>query len=348
MHMGSVNTGDFGFLDAAVEGKRIIFVGESPHGVREFHDVLFPLLCHLHRHRRLRVVAFEAMYGLHPVFEAVSLGRREFAEGPRLLKLIAEYNEAQAEPLLATCVDIEHAISHTKPATVRYLSYLADCADSDEAAERLRGHVSKLPRLRERSELHGFLDTLGSLFHEDRRAFPSEDMDEIRFSLELMHASVDSHLLPYADTVEHAERRGKYFRASITRALAKAERRDGILLCYVGGAHVSKQPRTADEPCCGRWSEAEYFANVHPSTRGKVASLTFVAASYGGQEGYTDSLCDAERAYLDAAPPTSTVAYMDVQMLVGEATDATCASLSPDGPKHDGVFLFRDVAPVDR
>jgi len=258
---------------------------------------------------------------------------------------IAEYNKGLAEKnkLLVTSIDIEHSINHTKDVTVRYLSYLADQAASTAASQELRRVINRLHDLKERGEIHSYLNDLEDRWDKNKGHFADDVIEEIRFSLELMHASVDYQLLPREDTVEFEEIRGKYFRATIQRALAKAEERNGALLCFVGAVHAVKTPKPANDYLCGQWTEACYFAQEYSPSAGKTASILLCAATYKDQSGYSEDIGPLEEACLDSVPQ-SKMSFLNLSQLDMSKVGATDTQyVSQYGPKFDGIVFLRGV-----
>lgn len=340
---------DFSCLESITRDTKIIFMAESRHYVAEFKDAFFDIAVYLHQHANVRVVALESLYGLHPFLEDASLGKIPISsEVPfePFVEKIAEYNKdlAQKNKLLVTTIDIEHSINHTKDVTVRYLSHLADYATLSTASQELKKVINKLHDLKERGEIHSYLNNLEEHWERNKEHFADDVIEEIRFSLELMHASIDYQLLPREDTIEFEEIRGKYFRATIQRALAKAEERNGILLCYVGATHAVKTPKPANEHWCGQWTEACYFAQEYPPTAGKTASILLCAAAYKNQSDYSEDIGPLERVCLDSAPQ-SKVSFLNLSRLDMSTVGVTDTRyVSQYGTKFDGIVFLRDVA----
>ncbi len=339
---------DFSCLEPITRDKNIIFIGESRHYVPEFKDAFFDITVYLHQHANVRVVALETLYGLHPFLEDVSLGKIFISSEMRFepfVEKLAEYNKELAEKnkLLITSIDIEHSINHTKDVTVRYLSRLADCATLSTVSQGFKEEINRLYALNGRGEIHSYLNDLEERWERNNEHFADDVIEEIQFSLELMHASVDYQLLPREDTVGFEEIRGKYFRVTIQRALAKAGKRNGSLLCSVGSVHAVKTPKPANDYLCGQWTEGCYFAQEYPPTAGKTASILLCAATYKEQSGYSEDIGPLERACLDSAPQ-SKMSFLNLGQLDMSKVGATETQyVSQYGPKFDGIVFLRGV-----
>ena len=61
--------------------------------------------------------------------------------------------------------------------------------------------------------------------------------------------------------------RSEYYKRTIERALTKAERAGGALVCYVGGNHAQLNPPHR------AGGEAKYFSQQYPASRGRTASI---------------------------------------------------------------------------
>jgi len=340
---------DFSFLEPITRDKKIIFIGEGRHYVPEFKKALFDIAVYLHRHDNLRVVALESLYGLHPFLEDTSLGKTTASETQTesFEGKIAEYNREldEEDKLLVTSIDIEHSINHTKEITVKYLSYLAKRASCPDVVLGLSEAIAGLYELKERDEIHTYLNSLAESFERNRTHFLEQIVEEIGFSLELMHASVDYQLLLGEESVEFEEIRGKYFRATIQRALAKAEARNGSLICFVGATHAVQTPKPPDDIWCGQWTEACYFAREYPKTAGKTTSILLCAATDKGQSGYSEDIGPLEKECLNS-DPQSKMSFLD---LTGYNTSnlglLDSNYVLENGPKFDGILFFRDVTP---
>ena len=51
---------DLKFLDSIIQNKRIVFLGESQHGINDFNVLKFRMIRYLHEHHNFEVVAFES------------------------------------------------------------------------------------------------------------------------------------------------------------------------------------------------------------------------------------------------------------------------------------------------
>jgi erythromycin esterase len=64
--INSITSDDFSdlrWMDSLVQGKRLVFLGESQHGVNDFNLIKFRLIRYLHQHHGFDVVAFESGAG---------------------------------------------------------------------------------------------------------------------------------------------------------------------------------------------------------------------------------------------------------------------------------------------
>ena len=336
--------GDFSFFLPYVKDKRIIFIAEFPHKVYAIKSAAWEFAVFLASGHGASVFAKECAYGLHPIFEEASMGRALPSQDDPIPTAIRKYNESVAdeEKLLVTAIDIEHTINRGKPETVRYLNYLADSSSSSSARNEIKRAIPRLLKLKERKDIHEYLDTLEDLFARHRDTFSSADWEEIDFSFELMRASVDHQLLPSKPTAEFAEIRGEYFRETIKRAYEKAKKRGGSLLCYVGGEHASKAPHQKGDEHLGKRNEAEFFHTVYPETKGKVASILITPLTYrGGTERYPTG--DVEDiAYLLSGDEEQV--FISLSGLADHAGDLSWSRyFTTDGPKYDGILFVKNV-----
>jgi hypothetical protein len=164
---------DFSFVDPVARGKKIIFIGQIPHGVPEIYPMVLGLSLHLRKELGYSVLACERLYSCWPYMEAQSLGHdaplpNALPQSERLvdqnqwLGPVAAYNRAAhaGQPLLCTALDLDHAISHTKPQTVLYLGYLASKSTCGELRAELAKTIPTLLHLKGRKEIHAYLDDL--------------------------------------------------------------------------------------------------------------------------------------------------------------------------------------------
>jgi len=346
---------DFSCVLPQLQGAEIIFAGESPHWVPDVRAAIVRFALQLAAEHDLRVMAFESLYGRHPFMEMSSLG----LAGPEATtsgvpEAIVAYNQQvpEARRLLATAIDIEHSINHSKPATVKYLSHLASRSDSAVAAEELRSSARRLLELDKRQEIHDWLDELADVFARHRSGFAAADWQEVDFSLGLMHASVDYQLLWSRDVQFggiwkwHQELRGRYFRETVKRALNKARARQGRLLCYVGGAHAVRTPLSDGGSIVGKYTEAHWFGEHFAQTRGHVASILFKVLSYRDKEyRKTGDLDDIAHELIGEAD----YLYVPLDALDQHAAElAWSRFFSKDGHKYDGVMFLANVSPQQR
>ncbi|PWW26651.1 erythromycin esterase [Cytobacillus oceanisediminis] len=61
--LGSSEEIDFSFLKTLLEDKRIVFLGESSHGVAEFNEIKVDMIMYLHKELGFEIVAFESNLG---------------------------------------------------------------------------------------------------------------------------------------------------------------------------------------------------------------------------------------------------------------------------------------------
>lgn len=162
---------------------------------------------------------------------------------------------------------------------------MAGLSSFSAAKDELRKAIPRLVQLDNAEEIHSYLAELESLFDKHKEAFSTENREEITFSLDLMRASVDFQYGRFKNTMKFQEIRGEFFRETIKRAFEKAKRRNGSLVCYVGGDHASKVPHKKGDFFLGKWNEAEYFDRIYPETKGKVASIFLTPLTYQDQKG---------------------------------------------------------------
>ena len=270
---------DFTFIDRIASGKRVLFIGEIPHHVPDICPVVLGLSLHLRKEIGYSVLAQERVYSCWPYEEAQSLGnsgslpnvlpQSERAPDPQIwLGPLPAYNRSAPsdQRLLSTTLDLDHAIYHTKPQTVLYLGYLASLSSSSEARADLANAIPALLKLKGRAEIDNYLDDLGRRFHAAWGSFSPANQEEIDFSLALERASIDFQFGTFAGVILHYDLRSEYFRKTIQRAWAKAERSGGSLICHVGWGHAWLDQRPSD-------CEAGYFDQQFPATLGRVGSV---------------------------------------------------------------------------
>jgi len=96
--------------------------------------------------------------------------------------------------IMVTAIDIEHSIRHSRELTVQFLKHLITCCSSNKARQELDERVSNLLKLNETKEIHDWISDLQDRFGMYSNAFPSETNEEVCFSLNLMHDSLDYHV----------------------------------------------------------------------------------------------------------------------------------------------------------
>jgi len=233
---------DYRFIDTIAKGKKILFVGEVPHGQGA---ALLGLWLHLRKDLGYSVLAIESRYSCWPYWQARSLGNAarlpnvipesERIDDPRPWpgSLLAYNDKAPPDQrLVLTALDLDHAIALFKPQTVLYLGYLASKSTSAElraelaktipALVLLGGSDSTVPiRRKGRQQLHAYLDDLERQFHTGWDSFSPSDQEEITFSLALEHASIEFYRPSLkAPGPRPFKLRAEYFRTTIERALA--------------------------------------------------------------------------------------------------------------------------------
>jgi hypothetical protein len=339
---------DYSCVLPQVEDASIIFLGDSRHYIPEIKSIRLELGVFLAQHANVRVIGFESMYGLHPFMAAESMGKAETSD--YVSSTILDYNTRVPDnsKVLVTALDVDHSINHSKSKTVKYFEYLAALSSSDKCVTELKQAIPKLLSLKERGELHRYLDGLETTFSQYRDTFSAEDWDEVSFSLELMHASVDFQLITYKwqrvplsrkMRIRLHEIRAEFFRKTVERAFAKASERKGKLLCIVGGAHIVKGPLGKGNSLIGKWAEADYFHRIHADTQGKVASILVNALSFKGQPYEKKNDLD-DIAYEMLAD--GELLYIPLAALANHSEDLAWSEyFSSHGPRFDGVIFLR-------
>ena len=338
---------DFSFIDPIARGKGMLFIGEIPHHVPAIYPAVLRLSLHLRKELGYSVVAMENVYSDWPYYEAQSLGHNAplpnvIPESERMgdprpwFGPVVAYNRGAPadQRLLATTLDLDHAIYHTKAQTVLYLGYLASLSSSSQARADLAKAIPALLGLKGRKEIHAYLDDLERRFHAARSSFSAADQEEIDFSLALERASIEPHLQLMSSF--RYGLRGEYFRKTIERALAKAERSGGSLTCYVGWGHAWLNQRAAD-------CEAGYFNQEYPATRGRVGSILIEKLSQC--DGF-----DLNGDFRPSALEKAALARMgDQDRIFVDLRDKSWASVKhrpkkffpKNGPDYDGVLFIK-------
>ena len=342
---------DFSCLLPQVKDASLIFLGDSRHYVSEIKRIRLALSIFLAQHCEVKVIALESMYGLHPFMEAESMGKLEAAD--YVASVILNYNSKVPEDkkVLVTALDVDHSINHSKSKTVKYFEYLAILSSSPKCKTALKQAIPKLLSLKERKELHRYLDELEAIFNQYKETFSKKDWDEVSYSLKLMHASVDFQLLSYkllwfplprGIRIRLAEVRAEFFRKTIERALAKADARKGKLVCIAGGAHITKVPLGWGDNLIGRWTEADYFHRIHTETRGKVASILVNALSFKGRP--YNKIQDLDDIAYELLDDDNELLYIPLAPLADYAGELSWSKyFSKHGPKFDGIIFLKNA-----
>ena len=355
LEVGRPVDGDFSCLLDQVADASIVFLGESTHFTIEIKKTAMDLGVFLAEHANARVMGCESFYGWHPFMEAESMGSTETSGHVR--PEILNYNKTVSDDrrLLLTALDIEHSIHHSKRYTIRYLQHLAARSSSSQGREKIARFIPELRSLKPREEVHAYLNTLEDLFTGYKQTFDGVDWEEVSFSLELMRASIDYQMLyPRKRSfvrnrngiADIQEIRGKYFRKTIERALAKAENRNGKLVCYVGAAHALKAPPELNDASLGYQSEADYFNRIDPHLKGQVASILLHALLFK-DKAFRETFDLDDVAY--QVMGDSDLLYIPLAPLAaGSANLAWSKYFTEDGPKYDGVLFFKNVSRANR
>lgn len=347
---------DYSYIDRVASGKRILFVGESPHYVPANHKAEVGIALRCASSLGYRAVGMEYLYSLWPYFEAKGRGEADSSSPaeyssrasdfaaknlPPEFDAIADFNASRSagDRLLFTALDVDHAINHTKPLAQAYIGYLASKSSSEKARSEIDEARSGLSRFRSLPEVEAYLDRVGSAFAANRSAFSDADWEEIQFSLALERASIRYQLADQSQSgsVGVEEIRGEYFRKTIERAYAKAQAAGGGLVCVVGGAHATLNAFASDDPVTGRIAEARYFSREYGPTAGSVASIDVVKLGQGGAY-YGDPLCEAAIAAMGDSPTI----FLDLRAArLEEPYRSFSAFYSDEGPKKDGILFVR-------
>lgn len=251
-----LKNGDFIPLLPLVREKEILFLGESPHYEVDIKAFVTSFAAYLSRYEGYKVFGREELYS-------------------QILD-----TEASSPPgLLQTEIDIDHAINHTKSSTVKFFTTLAKRHQDPEHRKKLLAAVHALHGTVSRESLISWVDDLEKVYLTASSGFSPEDQELFTYSLGLERASANFQFYgngerPADMSLQEAnEFRGRYFRENILRAWKKASALGGGLICYVGGAHNILTPFGPSDYPVGRISEARFFAEEHPDTKGKTASL---------------------------------------------------------------------------
>lgn len=289
--------GDYDYIDALAapaDGSevRMIFIGEE-HYQQKIYDEEIALAWRLREKHGYGVFAKEGLFSEGPFAEAAGSGTRLPSVLPD--RFVGADEEGFADPVLAaingrnrtlepearvlcTSIDIDHAINHTKSATMRYWGYLATRCPSAVGRAELAAHIPSLSSTASLESVEAWLDGLEALFRRHGNGMTTEDEAEIGLALRIDRASAryqldERHDEEGAADQDFEEVRCEYFRESIERALRLATNRGGRLACCVGGAHAILSDFGEGDYPVGRISEARYFNEECEATAGAVRSI---------------------------------------------------------------------------
>ena len=350
---------DFSFIDRIAAGQKITFIGEGEHHDAATHRAAIALSLHLRRQLDYSALLLESYYSLWPYMEARSLGTDAGGEDDAaceqsarshplpayrqsaeylverdlrcgdIITAVADHNRGAPanKKLLCTASDIDD-ITVMQTNTVRYLSWLAARSSSSETRSNLTQILPALFGLKEPAKLHAYVDEVERRFRAGWSSFLPTDQDEIAFTLSLEHASIDWQRDRHAGN--YRKTRGECFRRTIARALAKAERANGGLICFAGGAHTEIS-YPGDWPL--RLPEARYFSANYASTKGRVVSVLIEHAN-GDSHGPLAEVALALMGKRDRA-------YVDLRDNCWAAVKNRPFCFSPTGPKYDGILIIK-------
>lgn len=325
----------FDNLPPSLKENEIIFIGEI-HKVKPLAKALDQLAVYVADYKPV-VYAVESCYGAHPLMEAVSLGNEKTINPMLYSETIRTFNSEQSldKKILMTAVDIEHSIYNNKKETVLFLQDLAGRSTSDAARRIIQKDIPQLTTQDTFDKVKRYLKNLKKVFKQHFDTFSPEDRDEILFSMELLTAS--NHYQYVMEDWQRAQNiRYRYFKKTIKRAYQKAQKRKAILLCRVGGYHVSLS---------GKNSEARYFARDYSLTKGKVAAIRLVPLYYDAHE--TNETVTEEHNDIDSIVKTlmkdNEYSYLSLSELEKNTNNSFKWSkyYSNSGPKYDGLLFVR-------
>jgi len=322
-------------LPPSLKENEIIFLGEI-HNVKPLIQAASRLAVYLATYKRV-VYAIESCYGSHPLLEAVSLGNEKPINPMLYTETIRAFNSNQTadRKILMTAIDLEHSIYNNKKETVLFLQDLAGRSTSDAARRIIQKDIPQLTTQDTFDKVKRYLKNLKKVFMQHFDTFSPEDRDEILFSMELLTAS--NHYQYIMEDWQSAQNiRYRYFKKTIKRAYQKAQKRKAILLCRVGGYHVSLS---------GKNSEARYFARDYSLTKGKVAAIRLVPLYYDVRE--TNETVTEEHNDIDSIVKTlmkdDEYSYLSLSDLQKNTNNSFKWSkyYSNSGPKYDGLLFVR-------
>jgi len=345
--------GDYGFADAYADGA-MLFIGEGPHHDALIAETVEGLARHLGETRGYGVFAMESLFSQSPFVMAASDGvslpsvlptaTARVGEGfGTVLDSLVEGNASlpSEKRIFCTTLDIDHAINHTKAATMAYWGYVATKCQSAAARAELAAYIPTLQKDGTLEGIQAWLDGLERIFSEYSGSMSAGDRAELAFAVALERASAKYQLSSAAAEGFAAERarfeeiRGFYFRSTIERAWAEAARRGAKLICYVGGAHAVLTDFDHKDYPVGRISEARYFNEDFSDTKGAVRSI--LVARPGLLIG------DPLVASAIARAAGRRRAYIDLRVVERGAGSAVSSSelFTSDGrAKHDALIVI--------
>lgn len=256
--------GDFTSLLPLVQKREILFLGESPHHDPHINAFVTEFSDYLNRNEGYKVFGKEGLFS-------------------HIL-----YTEESSPPgFLHTEIDIDHAINHTKSSTVNFFTRLSQGHRDPVQRKKLEVAAKSLYGTVSRESLINWVDNMERIYLESPSGFSLEDQELFTYSLGLERASANFQFYGNKERpadmslLEANEFRGRYFRENILRAWKKARNLGGGLICHVGGAHNILTPFGPGDYLVGRISEARFFAEEQPETKGKTASLLIAKLDTG-------------------------------------------------------------------
>jgi hypothetical protein len=326
---------DFEKLPPSLKENEIIFLGEI-HKVKPLAKAADRLAVYLANYKPV-VYALELVYGLGPFIEAASLGNPKTAKGIRIPEAIQAFNSNQTadKKILMTAVDIEHTVHQKKSDTVLFLQDFASRSTSGTASQAINKEITQLVDQDTYDKMNRYLKKLKKVFLQHFDTFSSEDQDEILFYMELLTAS-NRYQYIKKDWQSAHNIRYRYFKKTIERAYQKAQKRKAILLCRVGGYHVSLSEKK---------SEARYFAQDYSLTKGKVAAIRLVPLYYDiheANDNVTEKHNDID-SIVKTLMKNDEYSYLSLSELQQNTNNSFRWSkyYSSGDPKYDGLLFVR-------
>ncbi|MBN2589688.1 MAG: hypothetical protein JXA96_07490 [Sedimentisphaerales bacterium] len=331
-----MDSNDFQALPSSLVENEIIFLGEI-HNSRPLITAASHFAVYLANQKPV-VYALEACYGSHPLFEEVSLGGEKQINPDIYTEIIRTFNSNKPidKKIMMTALDLEHAIYHTKAATVTFLKDLAQRSNSDNAIQYLDKEIGLLTVQNTYDKMDSYLNNLKNLFQKYFDTFPPDDRKEINFSFKLLKAS---NLYQYIrrglknDHRKSDDIRYKYFTETIKRAYHKAKQRDSILICRIGNWHLKLDNKKG---------EARYFAKKYSKTKGKVAAIRMVPIYENAENNKIsqDNIIDSIAKNLMEDCQYS---YLSLHELKKAANNSFKWNehFSKSGPKYDAILFVK-------